>query len=93
MQKKVNQVEEKAASLLMSSEQTKQERDDLKRKLLKAGSIEQQQPATHPFVNNYNTVPVTSTPSSHQIINSSTESVSLIMDTCVPKGCGDFNTD
>ena len=46
MQRKVNQVEEKAASLLMSSQQTKQERDELKRKLLKAESIEQYTPTT-----------------------------------------------
>ena len=46
MQKKVNQVEEKAASLLVSSQQTKQERDELKRKLLKAESIEQYTPAS-----------------------------------------------
>ena len=44
MQRKVNQVEEKAASLLMSSQQTKQERDELKRKLLKAESFEQYTP-------------------------------------------------
>ena len=50
MQRKVNQVEEKAASLLVSSQQTKHERDELKRKLLKAESFDHHTPANHILV-------------------------------------------
>ena len=47
MQRKVSQVEEKAASLLVSSQQTKHERDELKRKLLKVESIDHHTPTNH----------------------------------------------
>ena len=66
MKRKVIQVEEKAANLLMSSQQTKQERDELKKKLQKAESTE-----------HYSSHMTVLTPSPQTVSNSSsTENVS-----------------